>query len=259
MSRKAVVLDPTLGPLTCDRLTRDISLFQRAKGHRFSSDDVATAYVAYHAAPDAERILDLGCGIGSVLLHLAWTMPRASLVGIEAQEISYALLERNVERAGYGARVRVQRGDVRDAAEVLRAGPPFDLVTGTPPYFPPGTALEAQDTQRAWARMEHRGGMEAYVAAGARALAEGGKLVLCGDARAHSRVEQSSGAHELFIVRRHDFTTWRGRPPLFSSWTLTRRPAPMQSTEFVFRDEAGAPTAQAAELRAFSGFAPREA
>ena len=32
--------------LSLDRLTADVSVFQRKKGHRFSSDDVITAWVA---------------------------------------------------------------------------------------------------------------------------------------------------------------------------------------------------------------------
>ncbi len=76
-------------PLTDDLLTRDYRVFQRAKGHRFSSDDVATAYVAWHAAKGSRRVIDLGCGLGSVLLHLAWKLPEATLVGVEAQAISF--------------------------------------------------------------------------------------------------------------------------------------------------------------------------
>ena len=44
------------GELTADKLTRDVTLLQRKKGHRFSSDDVITAYVAYHAAPTAATV-----------------------------------------------------------------------------------------------------------------------------------------------------------------------------------------------------------
>jgi len=75
--------------LTDDALTRDFRILQRAKGHRYSSDDLATAFVAYHARPSATRVLDLGCGIGSVLLFLAWKLPGASLVCGEAQAISF--------------------------------------------------------------------------------------------------------------------------------------------------------------------------
>ena len=36
----------SLDRLSLDRLTADVSVFQRKKGHRFSSDDVITAWVA---------------------------------------------------------------------------------------------------------------------------------------------------------------------------------------------------------------------
>ena len=108
---KKTIEDPELGPLTDDQLTRDVRVFQRAKGHRFSSDDVVTAYVAYRAAPEARRVLDLGCGLGSVLLQLAWKLPDATLAGIEAQHESFQLLQRNVARSGYAARIRIEHGD----------------------------------------------------------------------------------------------------------------------------------------------------
>jgi tRNA1Val (adenine37-N6)-methyltransferase len=163
------------GPITEDRLTRDFTIVQRLTGHRFSSDDMATAFVAVKRAPEASRVLDLGCGIGSVLLTVAWCLPRATLVGIEAQELSFEILRENVARNGLSDRVTVHHADIRDGTAQHGA---FDLITGTPPYFPPDTAVDAMDAQRAYARIEYRGGIEAYVAAGAEALAPEGSLVL---------------------------------------------------------------------------------
>ena len=236
-------------PETRDRLTRDLWLVQRAKGHRFSSDDLVTALIATRAVPDATRILDLGCGIGTVLLHLAWTHRAATLVGIEAQAISFALLERNVAASGFADRVAIHHGDLREVA----VGTGYDLVTGTPPYFPVGTSVGALDEQRAYARIEYRGGVEAYLAAGARALAPGGTLVVCGDARANARVEAAAG--ELAITARCDVIPRLGEPALFAVWTLRRGVPPIVSTitTMTLRDAAGAPTSDAAALRAFSG------
>jgi tRNA1(Val) A37 N6-methylase TrmN6 len=84
-----------------ERLTRDVWLVQRANGHRFSLDDVVTAFVAARAALEAPRILDLGCGTGSVLLHLAWTHPRAMLVGVSRSSTrSRALVGPRCSRCG---------------------------------------------------------------------------------------------------------------------------------------------------------------
>ena len=127
MSAKVKLRDPLLGPLTDDQLTRDVWLYQRQKGHRFSSDDLATALVALQAAPHARRVLDLGCGIGSVLLHLAWSLPHATLCGIEAQASSFELLRRNIERNQLCARVNVVHGDLRDAAALAPLGAGFVL------------------------------------------------------------------------------------------------------------------------------------
>ena len=115
VSPKPTMIDPVLGPLTDDRLTGGYRILQRSKGHRFSADDVATAFVARSEVPTATRVLDLGCGIGSVLLLLAWNLESASLVGVEAQAMSFELLERNVARNGLTGRVTVIHGDLRDA------------------------------------------------------------------------------------------------------------------------------------------------
>jgi tRNA1(Val) A37 N6-methylase TrmN6 len=254
MSPKAQIDDPLLGPLTDDRLTRDYRVFQRARGHRFSSDDVATAYVAWHAASASRRVIDLGCGLGSVLLHLAWRLPEATLVGIEAQAISFELLRRNVARNHLDDRITIHHGDLRDAAILAAAGEGFDLVTGTPPYFPPDTAVDAMDEQRAYARIEYRGGVEDYLAAGGKLLAPAGVMVLCGDARAGDRVERGAAAAALAIGARCDVSPHAGRPPLFSIWTLSRHVGRCAISTLTIRDAEGKRTDEALALSAFSGF-----
>lgn len=238
------------GPVTEDLLTRDLRIVQRKKGHRFSSDDIATAYAAVTEAPAAERVLDLGCGIGSVLLHLAWCLPAARLVGIEAQTISFEILKENLDRSGYRDRIEIQHGDLR----ALAVEPEFDLVTGTPPYFPPETASAALDPQRAYARIEYRGGIEGYVAAGAKALTPEGVLVLCGDARAEQRLEAAAQEVGLVVRTRTLIIAHAPKPPLFTVWALRRRPGPRVERALVLRDAEGRPAEGAALLRRFSGF-----
>lgn len=261
MARKAIVHDAALGDLTRDRLTRDLWVEQRAKGHRFSSDDMVTAFVACRVAPDARRVLDLGCGLGSVLLHVAWSLPNASLVGVEAQAVSFALLERNLKNSGFGDRVAIHHGDLRDeaivAALVGAAPGGFDLVTGTPPYFPEGTALDASDEQRAYARIERRGGVEAYLATAARVVARDGVVVICGDTEADVRVRDAARAARLTLHARLDVIPREGEPALFTIWTLRRADeidVDVTRTTMVLRDAAGARTDDADLLRKFSGF-----
>lgn len=256
MAPKVALHDPVLGPLTDDLLTRDVRVFQRAKGHRFSSDDVATAYVAHRTRPSARSVLDLGTGLGSVLLLLGWTLRDAELCGVEAQAMSFELLTRNVARSGFQDRVKVRHGDLRDAPLLAGFARKFELITGTPPYFPPEAALDAEDEQRAYARIEYRGGVEAYIEAAAPLLAPGAALVLCGDARAEERVERASLAAKLTLVGRTCVVARAGQPPLFSIWTLSESAPAFVAETLTLRGPDGETTADARALREFSGFGP---
>lgn len=252
---KVTQFDPRLGDLTEDRLTRDYVVYQRRRGHRFSSDDMATAYVAHAFAKEPELVVDLGCGLGSVLLTLAWKLPHTRLVGIEAQDVSFELLQRNVARNDLGARVTVHHGDLRDASHLAALSGAVPLVTGTPPYFPPDAALDAEDDQRAYARVEHRGGVEAYIDAAEKLLSPDGHLVLCGDARADPRVHAASRVAGLHVVALCEVIAQEGKPALFSVWVLARRPVtPLSTSQLTLRDRDGKSTPDAGRLRAFSGF-----
>ena len=233
-----------------------MSVFQRIKGHRFSSDDVVTAWVAMQVCPAPARVLDLGCGLGSVLLHVAWSAPQSTLVGVEAQAVSFALARKNIAHNHLGHRVRVHHGDLRDPEIIGSLGGPFDLITGTPPYFPADAATDAMDEQRAHARIEHRGGIEAYVHAAAQRLATDGWFVVCSDADAALRLEQAAASQHFAVCGHYVVVPRAGRPPLFSVWALRHQSEamPLVERELTLRDDAGERTADAKMLRAFSGF-----
>lgn len=247
--------------LTEDALTDRVRVAQRRGGHRYSFDDVVTAWVAVRAAPAATTYLDLGCGLGSVLLMVADRLSDVRAAGIEAQVESFDLAQRNVSRSWCSDRLRVWRGDLRDAALVDRARDElapkgFDLITGTPPYKKPGTATPSPDPQRAHARIELRGGVEDYVAAAARVLSPSGICVVCMESGGLSRVDAGVSAAGLAIVERVDVIPMAGRKGrLFSVFTL--RPeafaTPLRAVELVLRDAAGARTEAALELRRFFG------
>src|ERR1700754_2392519 len=93
--------------VTVDGLTEGWTIAQRVKGHRHSTDDLLTGWYAAETAPHARRLLDLGAGIGGVGLLALWRAPAdATLVAIEAQEVSYELLVGNIARNHLEDRVR---------------------------------------------------------------------------------------------------------------------------------------------------------
>ncbi|MBX3271449.1 MAG: methyltransferase domain-containing protein [Sandaracinaceae bacterium] len=232
--------------LTDDAIAGDLRLLQRRRGHRYSLDDVATAWEAARARPHAARYLDLGCGIGSVLIMVAYKVRPAHVLGVEAQEASAALARENVRRNGIDA--RIVQADLREVA----LAPEHDLVTGTPPYLPAGRGSLSTDAQRAYARIELRGGIEDYLAAAARALAPGGVVVACCDARTPARAIDGAAAAGLAPVRRRDVVPRAGhKGPLFSVWTFAHEGTLEIEPPLVARDEAGGRTEAAHALRAF--------
>lgn len=263
--------DPVNDPLTDDALTGGFRVWQRKRGHRYSIDDVLTAQRACLARPDAQRYVDIGCGLGSVLLMVAYKLPRARAVGVEAQAVSHALACRNVLRNGQGERISVLRGDLRD----LRDGAPralvlssfaggregAELVSGTPPYMPVGTSTPSPDSQRRYARVELRGGVEDYLATMGALLAPGGRAVVCCDARTPERALAGAVAAGLTPLERLDAIPREGASALFSVWTLARRAdvpdRPHVHDRFVARDAHGQRTPAYRALRSFFDLDPR--
>lgn len=161
---------------TLDGLCGHWKIFQYAKGHRFSVDDLMGAWYGTQWCPRAERICDLGSGIGTLALVAAWRCPGATLHTVEAQEMSLALARKSVAYNGIVDRVTLHHGDLRDEAihqALLKEGA-FDLVLGSPPYWAITDRLAADHPQAIPARLEVRGSIADYAQAAARLLAPGG-------------------------------------------------------------------------------------
>ena len=130
-----------------DAISGYFRIFQLTAGHRFSTDDVLTAWYGTSWAPAASRVLDLGSGIGSVGMIAAWRLPGASFVTIEAQEESVRLAQKSAGYNGLDERYEIRHGDFREGF-LLGAEERFDLVLGSPPYFPPGSGIEGDHPQK---------------------------------------------------------------------------------------------------------------
>ena len=170
-------------------LCGDWRIFQKRKGHRWSLDDLVTAWVAINERPATTRALDLGCGLGSVLLMLAFKLPEATLSGLEAQADRAAMARRSVAYNGIETRCSVLTGDLRDHDFEGRT---FELITGTPPYFPPGTGTESKHTHAAPCRFEHRGGVEDYLRRAATLLTPTGRFVMCASTLERARIRDAA-------------------------------------------------------------------
>jgi tRNA1Val (adenine37-N6)-methyltransferase len=206
---------------TLDYLCGWYRIFQYAKGHRYSTDDVLTAWYGTTHAPRVARAADLGSGIGSVALISAWRLPGAAFCTVEAQEISLRLARKSVRYNGLESRFTLYHGDLRDEA-ILANEAPFDLVTGSPPYWPAGTASEAAHHQAVPARIEVRGSVADYARTASRILAPGGVFAFVFPTiqleRALSAVQDAG----LALLRRRDIVFKDGEPPLITLFAATR-------------------------------------
>jgi tRNA1Val (adenine37-N6)-methyltransferase len=240
--------------ITIDGLTRDFKIAQRRRGHRHSTDDLLTGWYAAEKAPGRTRLLDLGSGIGSVGLLVLWRSPGATLTAVEAQEVSFALLERNIAMNDLSARVRAVHGDLR---EVRFPGEAFDLVTGSPPYFDKDAGIVPQDSQKAHARFELRGDVRDYCAAARAAMAPGARFVFCFPTAQRARAERACDEARLPIVTARDVVPRRGAPALFSLFACRRAeddgPPRVDEPTYFVRDEHGVQTAEHAAARASFG------
>lgn len=206
---------------TLDFICGKFRIFQYAKGHRYSTDDVLTAWYGTTHAPRVARAADLGSGIGSVALICAWRLPGATFCTVEAQEMSIHLARKTMEFNGLTSRFTLYHGDLRDES-VLANEAPFDLVTGSPPYFPPGTATSADHAQAIPARIEVRGSVADYALAAARILAPGGLFAFVFPTAQIDRALTAVDDARLKLIRRRDIVFKQGDTPLITLFAASR-------------------------------------
>lgn len=218
-----------------DAISGHFRLFQLRKGHRFSTDDVLTAWYGTSWVPSARTVLDLGSGIGSVGMMAAWRLPGARFVTVEAQDESVRLARKSASYNGLVDRYDIRHGDFRDAG-ALSPAEQFDLVLGSPPYFPPGTGIEGDHPQKIACRFELRGHIGDYAAVAAAHLALGGLFACVFPEDQRERVEEAASAAGLVMVRRRPVVFREGEAPLIGLFAMMRAldlPEPMRGRTWV--------------------------
>lgn len=235
--------------VSLDRLAGDWQIYQLRRGHRFSADDMFTAWMAANVAPESRSLCDIGAGIGSVGLMTLWRMRgEATLVAIEAQTVSHRLMQRSVLHNGLGARVSMRIGDLRDVSAIPETDH-FDLVTGSPPYIPLGKGVVSPVAQRAACRMELRGTIADYAVTAARIMKPNGWFVVCfaaADPRGVAGIREAG----LHLRVRQDVIFRGGQSPLISLFAATRTEGSFEHRrDFAIRGPDGEWTEQYHDLR----------
>jgi tRNA1(Val) A37 N6-methylase TrmN6 len=208
---------------TLDAISGHFRLFQLRDGHRFSTDDILTAWYGTTWCPTARTGLDLGSGIGTVGMICAWRLPGAKFVTVEAQSDSISLAKKSARYNGLTDRYEIREGDFRDE-NILRADEKFDLVTGSPPYWPLSDGLQSEHPQKVACRFELRGSIADYCATAANHLAPGGffACVFPHEPAQLARVEAAARKSNLVIVRKRPVVFREGDPALVGLFGMMR-------------------------------------
>jgi tRNA1Val (adenine37-N6)-methyltransferase len=208
---------------TLDAISGHFRLFQLRDGHRFSTDDLLVAWYGTSWCPSARTVLDLGSGIGTVGMICAWRLAGAKFVTIEAQSESVALAEKSARYNGLTGRYEIRQGDFRNSS-ILQPSELFDLVTGSPPYFPTDAGVKSEHPQRLACRFELRGSISDYCATAAAHIAAGGffACIFPTEPIQLARVEAGAKAAALTIVRRRPIVLREDEPPLLTLFGMMR-------------------------------------
>jgi len=206
---------------TLDAISGHFRIFQLRKGHRFSTDDLLAAWYGTAWAPSPRLVLDLGSGVGSVGMMVAWRLAGARVVTVEAQEGSVRLARKSAVYNGLNDRYEIRHADFRESG-ALAADERFDLVLGSPPYFPLGTGVEGDHAQKVACRFELRGDIRDYAKAAARHLQPGGFFACVYPEAQRDRLEAAARDAALSVVRRRPVVFREGELPLLTAFGMTR-------------------------------------
>jgi tRNA1Val (adenine37-N6)-methyltransferase len=249
-----------------DAVSGYFRLFQLAKGHRFSTDDVLTAWYGTSWCPTAQSVLDLGSGIGTVATIAAWRLPAARFVTIEAQEESVRLARKSADWNGLRERFDIRQNDFREPAAIAD-DEAFDLVLGSPPYFPPGTGIEGDHPQKIACRFEVRGNIADYCSIAARHLRRAGWFACVfpvNPEEQHARVKETAAAAGLTIVRWRPVVLREGERPLLGLFAMVHssdlpeamRARTWQEPALIIRAADGSVNPEYAAIKLSFGFPP---
>jgi tRNA1(Val) A37 N6-methylase TrmN6 len=173
-------------------LTRDtlldgrVVLWQPAQGYRAAIDPVllAAAVEAWAGA----KVLDLGCGVGTIGLCLLARCPKISVTGLEIEAALVALAERNAVENRVSENFQTYQGSLAPlaqgslgggsrASDGIEAGD-FDIVVSNPPYLEAGRVSLSPDLGKRTADVESTADLETWIGVASRALKPKGALAL---------------------------------------------------------------------------------
>ncbi len=154
-----------------------LTLLQSTEEFRLTRDALALARFA--TLHPGDRVCDLGCGVGNLLIPLAARCPRReglTLDGVELRPAAAGLCRESLARSGLAG--TIVTGDLNGRHPELPWGS-YDLVVANPPYFLSAAGAASPSAARSAARTEGSFTLQAACKAAGRLGKNGGRFALC--------------------------------------------------------------------------------
>ncbi len=223
-----------------------VYLRQPASGYRVAIDPVLLA--ASVPKTVTGRVLDLGCGVGAVMLCLARRREDLTVVGLERDPAIAEIAAHNIEANEFKERVSVVTGDLLKPPRDIEPG--FDAVVANPPFLEADAADPSPNPKKAAANVESEADLLAWTKAAAEFVKPGGMVLFIhrADRLADLRAaldKAGCGDHVIAPI-------WPriSVPPKRVIVKATRgaKPAAQSGTGLILHETSGAFTAHAEEI-----------
>lgn len=149
--------------------------YQPASGYRSAIDPILLQAAVPAAAGD--RVLDLGCGVGSAALCLAARVPGARVMGLDQLAPLIDAANQSASASRLADRTAFHCGDLLAPPAIVAAGG-FDHVMANPPFRRKGTSRPSPDVLKAAATVEGRAALADWVRAAVGLAAPGGTVTV---------------------------------------------------------------------------------
>ena len=158
----------------------DIGIFQAPEEFCYGVDAVLLADFAAKAANKKKncRIMDLGTGTGIIPLILSHKTKAPYIAGLEVQDHSFSLVQKNIAYNHLENRIHGFQGDVSAFSLEDEMAETFDVVTSNPPYFVGGGGIESKNPAKSIARHETTGSLNDFVRLAAKLLKDKGDFYM---------------------------------------------------------------------------------
>lgn len=124
-----------------------------------------------------EKLLDLGCGVGVIMMIAMIKHPNLSAQGLEINPGAASLARENLSLCGLDKRGTVITGDMRELPPEMRGA--FDICACNPPYFDLSQGPSSPREAMAAARSQGTADIKDVCKAASRALKYGGRFYIC--------------------------------------------------------------------------------